>query len=62
MHVADGEQAPKMAVFNIWRPLRGPVIDAPLAFCDASTLPLDDRVETSEWCRLLGWASWQTPL
>lgn len=42
-----GKPAPGMAIFNIWRPLRGPVIDAPLALCDTSSLRPRDPVETS---------------
>ncbi len=36
----------RFAVINVWRPLRGPVRQAPLAFCDASSLAQDDFVPT----------------
>ncbi len=31
---------------NVWRPLRGPVLDVPLAVCDAGSLETDDFVAT----------------
>lgn len=31
---------------NVWRPLRGPVVDTPLAICDASSLDVDDFIAT----------------
>jgi hypothetical protein len=34
----------RFAVINVWRPLRGPVQDAPLALADASSVPSDDLV------------------
>jgi hypothetical protein len=36
----------RFAVINVWRPLRGPVQQAPLAFCDASSLEQSDFVAT----------------
>jgi hypothetical protein len=36
----------RFAVINVWRPIRGPVQQAPLAFCDASSLVQDDFVPT----------------
>eukprot|EP00245_Coleochaete_scutata_P000649 TRINITY_DN10755_c0_g3_i1.p1 TRINITY_DN10755_c0_g3~~TRINITY_DN10755_c0_g3_i1.p1 ORF type:complete len:384 (-),score=57.20 TRINITY_DN10755_c0_g3_i1:594-1745(-) len=33
----------RFAIVQLWRPLKGPVIDAPLAVCDASTTTPDDR-------------------
>jgi hypothetical protein len=36
----------RFAVINVWRPIRGPVQQAPLAFCDASSLVPDDFVPT----------------
>jgi hypothetical protein len=38
----------RYAVINVWRPLRGPVLDTPLAVCDAQTLAEQDLVPTSE--------------
>lgn len=32
----------RFAVINVWRPIRGPLEDAPLAFCDARSVALDD--------------------
>lgn len=31
---------------NVWRPIRGPVLDVPLAVCDAPTLAYDDFIAT----------------
>jgi hypothetical protein len=36
----------RFAVINVWKPIRGPVQEAPLAFCDARTLRQDDFVAT----------------
>jgi len=38
----------RYAVINVWRPLRGPVRDTPLAVCDAQSLAPMDLVPTSE--------------
>jgi hypothetical protein len=38
----------RFAVINVWRPVRGPVRDTPLAVCYAQTLAPDDLVPTSE--------------
>lgn len=34
----------RFAVINLWRPIRGPVTDAPLAFCDARSIAPGDLV------------------
>ena len=49
--LVGGEEAEQLlqrrfAVINVWRPLRGPVQQAPLAFCDATSLVQDDFVPT----------------
>ena len=36
----------RFAVINVWKPIRGPVQDAPLAFCDARSIALQDVLET----------------
>jgi hypothetical protein len=36
----------RFAVINVWRPIRGPVQQQPLAFCDASSLAQSDFVAT----------------
>ena len=36
----------RCAVINVWRPIRGPVQDHPLAICDARTTRLDDFIPT----------------
>jgi len=36
----------RFAVINVWRPIRGPVLDAPLAITDASTIAEGDLVAT----------------
>jgi hypothetical protein len=38
----DGAQPPRYSIVNLWRTLRHPVLDAPLALCDARTVaPVD---------------------
>lgn len=49
--LVDGAEAEallrrRFAVINVWRPLRGPVQQSPLAFCDASSLAQRDFVPT----------------
>jgi hypothetical protein len=34
----------RVQIINLWRPIRGPVRDFPLAICDASSVRLDDLV------------------
>lgn len=34
----------RVQVINLWRPLRGPLLDSPLAVADAATVPFDDLV------------------
>ena len=41
---ADALLKCRFAVINVWRPLRGPLLDAPLAVCDAGSLTPDDLV------------------
>ena len=36
----------RFAVINVWRPIRGPVQDTPLAVCDAASMTQDDFNET----------------
>lgn len=36
----------RFAVINVWKPIRGPVAEAPLAVCDARTIQPGDLVET----------------
>jgi hypothetical protein len=44
---AEDTPAPgRFAIFNIWRSARGPVLDAPLALCDASSVHPGDLVPT----------------
>jgi hypothetical protein len=38
--------AGRVAEFNLWRPIRGPVRSMPLAICDASSVAPDDLVTT----------------
>lgn len=37
--------APRYCIVNVWRSLRGPVLDTPLAVCDARTVDAADLVE-----------------
>jgi hypothetical protein len=43
---APGLLAARYLFINVWRPLRGPVRDMPLAVCDAASLAPDDFVAT----------------
>jgi hypothetical protein len=36
----------RFSIVNIWRPIRGPLEDAPLALCDAGTIAPDDLIAT----------------
>jgi hypothetical protein len=38
----------RFAVINVWRPIKGPVRDIPLAVCDAQTLAEEDLIPTEE--------------
>jgi hypothetical protein len=44
-----GAEAPELlkhrfGIVNVWRPIRGPVLDSPLALCDARTFTDDDLI------------------
>ena len=46
-----GDEAPdllrrRFAIVNVWRPIRGPLRDAPLALCDARSVGAKDLVST----------------
>jgi len=43
---ADADELLKhrFGVINVWRPIRGPVLDSPLALCDARTFTDDDLI------------------
>jgi len=43
---ADGLLKHRFAEINVWRPIRGPVEESPLAVCDASSMTLRDFVAT----------------
>ena len=36
----------RFGIVNVWRPIRGPVIDSPLALCDAQSFTDDDLIAT----------------
>jgi hypothetical protein len=36
----------RFSVINVWRPIRGPVLDSPLALCDATSMAPEDFVAT----------------
>jgi hypothetical protein len=36
------------AVINVWRPIKGPVLDTPLAVCDARTIAEEDLLPTEQ--------------
>lgn len=41
---ADALLRQRFAIVNVWRPIRGPLRDAPLAVCDAASVPRADLV------------------
>jgi hypothetical protein len=41
-------RAYRLVVLNLWRPLRGPILRAPFAVCDASSVADEDLVETPQ--------------
>ncbi len=43
---ADALLRHRYAVINVWRPIKGPVLDTPLAVCDAQSLAAKDIVPT----------------
>jgi len=38
----------RFAVINVWRPIKGPVRDAPLAVCDAQSMAVEDLISTEQ--------------
>lgn len=42
----DAPASGRFAIVNVWRSARGPVLDAPLALCDARTVAAADLVDT----------------
>ena len=36
----------RFAVVNVWKPIRGPIVEAPLAFCDARSMQPSDFMPT----------------
>jgi hypothetical protein len=44
---ADSLLRGRVQVINLWRPIRGPLQDAPLAVCDAQTVAADDLVASA---------------
>jgi hypothetical protein len=45
---ADALLKQRYAVINVWRAIRGPVLDTPLAVCDAQTIAQEDLIPTEE--------------
>ena len=45
---ADARLERRFAIVNVWRSIAGPVLNSPLALCDASTIAPADLV-ASEW-------------
>jgi hypothetical protein len=41
---ADELLEQRFGIINVWRPVRGPVLDSPLALCDAQTFTDDDLI------------------
>lgn len=48
---ADRFRGRRFAVINLWRPIRGPLQDRPLALCDARTVSPDDLMPTRTFSR-----------
>jgi hypothetical protein len=47
MHQVLGDDiSARYAIVNVWRPLKGPVLDAPLALCDARSVSVADLVSS----------------
>ena len=42
---APSERVPRYCIINVWRSLRGPVWDTPLAICDARSVDATDLIE-----------------
>jgi hypothetical protein len=45
---ADALLKQRYAVINVWRAIKGPVLDTPLAVCDAQTIAQEDLIPTEE--------------
>jgi len=43
---AERRLARRFAIVNVWRPIRGPVLDTPLAVCDARSIAPEDFLPT----------------
>ena len=43
---AENLLAGRVAVINVWKPIRVPALDSPLAICDAQTIQARDMIET----------------
>jgi hypothetical protein len=41
----------RMVEINVWRPIKGPVLDHPLAVCDAGSIAPDDLIAVNEGLR-----------
>ena len=44
----------RFAVINVWRPIRGPVQESPLAVCDARSITQEDYIPTDVVYFLVG--------
>src|ERR1700674_2144319 len=47
-HEAEALLKERFAVINVWRPIKGPVLDTPLAVCDAQSIAEEDVIPTEE--------------
>src|SRR5919202_139349 len=43
---ADALLRGRVQIINVWRPVRGPVLDAPLAVADARSVPFSDLIRS----------------
>jgi hypothetical protein len=48
---ADRFRARRFAIINVWRPIKGPLRDRPLALCDARTVTSQDLVRSKVYAR-----------
>jgi len=51
----------RYAVINAWRPIKGPVLDTPLAVCDAESIAAADLIPTEEGSNTKSIFSTSTP-
>ena len=48
---AEHRLAKRFAEINVWRPIRGPVLERPLAICDARSIAPEDLIATDRYLK-----------